>query len=244
MNLIEINQILGCISAELSLYDHDMGNVSVPLLRKLSSTLQNNQGDFELEVATMNKNNITEFYLAEIYSSLTSYSQWYADNRDGEGSEQAKNLAKLVYEQIEILWRPVIEIAYPKFTPSYPEDSDNEQDPLGYNKKYRRGSERYHSIRYDLIENPKYPHLTPDVLYKRLQEIVSYFPNDGADVSGLLSLAYKHGLLKGRPYWKSVIREFGMTCTEQSFTQFIESPDTTISYSKRLDWMEEELLKE
>lgn len=255
MNLTEINQILGDISAELSLFEHDMGDVSEPLLRKLSSVLQDNLSDFELAMATLNKNSVTEFFVSEIYSSLTSYSIWYANNCDNDGPEQTKNSAKLVYTQIEILWRPVIEIAFPNFMPSSheysdkekdrlsPEDSDNKEDPLGYNKKYRRGSERYRSIRYDLIENPEYPHLTPDVLYERLKQIISHFPHDGADISRLLSIAYKHGLLKCKPYIKSVIRELGMTCTEQSFTQFIGSPDETISYSKRLKWMEEELLK-
>lgn len=244
MDLIEINQILGCISAELSLYDRDMGNVSVSILRKLASFLRDHQKDFEQEVANMTKNNATEFYLEEVYFSLTSYSDWYADNMDTEATTEVRELAKLIFEQIEILWRPVIERAFPKFMQSSPDVSDDDKDPLGYNKKYGRPGEKYRSIRYDLIANPTYPHLTPDVVYDRLKEIIARFSNDGADISRLLSIAFKHGLLKGRPYGKSVIRELGMTSTEQSLTQFIENPNEAITYSKRLEWMKEELLRE
>lgn len=244
MDLIEINHTIGCISAELSLYECNICEVPLASLRKLSSFLQERHLDFERDIRESIRDKATEFYTEELYSSLINYSNWYVDNRDGSCSEETLSEARAIFEQIEIVWRPLIEELFPKFiVPSRESDMDTDNDPEGYNKVYGKPGEKYRSIRYDIIENPQYPHLTKDIIFDRLRSIVSRFPNEGADISRLLSLAFKCKLLSRIPYRKSVIRELGMTSSEQSLSEFISNIDDEISFSKRLKVMKEELLR-
>lgn len=244
MDLIQINHIIGCISADLSLYECSICEVSLPTLRKLSSFLQERHLDFERDIRESIKDKATEFYIEELYASLTNYSDWYVENRESSCSEETHNEAREIFEQIEIVWRPLIEELFPRLiVPGRDKDNGVDNDPEGYNKTYGKPGEKYRSIRYDIIKNPDYPHLTKEIIFDRLQTIISRFPDEGADISRLLSLAYKYGLLKRLPYRKSVIRELGMKSSEQSLTEFINNKSDEISFSKRLKDMKEELLR-
>lgn len=245
MDLIQINHIIGCISADLSLYECSICEVSLPTLRKLSSFLQERHLDFERDIRESIKDKATEFYTEELYASLTNYSYWYVENRNSACAEEKRNEAREIFEQIEIVWRPLIEELFPRLVvPGQDKDNGIENDPEGYNRTYGKPGEKYRSIRYDIIHNPEYPHLTKEIIFHRLQTIISRFPNEGADISRLLSLAYKYGLLKRLPYRKSVIRELGMKSSEQSLTEFINNKSDEISFSKRLKGMKEELLRQ
>ncbi len=245
MDLIEINHTIGCLHAKLSLYRCGMDNVSLATLKKMSSFLKDSQLDFDRGVRTAMKDKAVEFFIGEVYSSLIDYSNWYVDNKDESCSGEVCDETKAIFEQIELMWRPLIEELFPKFVdPNREKSASTDDDPEGYNKTYGKPGEKYRSIQYDIIENPKYPHLTKEVIFDRLRAIVTQFPTDGADISRLMSLAFKFGLLKRIPYRKSIIRELGMESTEQSLTEFIEHKDDEISYSKRLKPMEEDLLKE
>ena len=217
MDLIEINHTIGCLSAELSLYECNICEVSLTTLRKLSSFLRERHLDFERDIRAGIRDKATEFYTEELYASLTSYSDW---------------------------WRPVIEDLVPKFiVPGREKDPEADNDPKGYNATFGKPGEKYRSIRYDITENPEYPHLTEEIIFNRLKTIISSMDFEGADISRLLSLAFKHGLLSRPPYRKSIIRELGMKSSEQSLTELIANRSDEISYSKRLERMEEELLR-
>lgn len=245
MDLIEINHTIGCLSAELSLYERGMSNVSLATLKKLSNFLKESHLDFDRGARTAMRDKATEFFMGELYASLTDYSNWYVENKEESCTDEICDETKTIFEQIELMWRPLIEDLFPKFIdPNREKETDLDNDPEGYNAQYGRPGEKYRSIRYDITENPKYPHLTKEIIFKRLHSIVSRFPTDGADISRLLSLAFKHGLLMRIPYRKSVIRELGMTSSEQSLSEFISNKDDEISYSKRLEAMKEELLRE
>ena len=127
--------------------------------------------------------------------------------------------------------------------PGREKDPEADNDPEGYNTTYGKPGEKYRSIRYDIIENPEYPHLTKEIIFDRLKTIISNMDSEGADISRLISLAFKHGLLSRQPYRKSIIRELGMKSSEQSLTELIANRSDEISYSKRLERMEEELLR-
>lgn len=213
-----------------------MGDVSVGTLRKLSYILKENRLDFERQTVNCVKDNATETFMHELYYSLSEYANWYVDNYAASGSEDVMTEAKSIFEQIEVVWRPLIEELFPKFVEQgQKKDYVSEEDPGGYNRIFGKPGEKYRSIRYDITENPDYPHLTKATIFERLRSIVSDMPNDGADISRLISLAYKHRLLGRLPYRKSIIRELGMTSSEQSLTELIVDRDDVISYSKRLD---------
>lgn len=245
MDLIEINHTIGCLHAELSLYECGMSDVSLATLRKLSVFLKESQLDFDREARAAVKDKAAEFFMRELYASLTDYSNWYVENKEGACDDEIRDETKSIFEQIELMWRPLIEDLFPKLVdPNREKEADLDNDPEGYNKTYGRPGEKYRSIRYDITENPQYPYLTKDAIFTRLQNIISRFPNDGADISRLLSLAFKHGLLSRIPYRKSVIRELGMMSSEQSLSELIADKNDEISYSKRLKAMKEELLRE
>ncbi len=245
MDLIEINHTIGCLSAELSLYERDMNNVSLVTLKKLSTFLKENHLDFDRGARAAMRDKATEFFMGELYASLTDYSNWYVENKDESCADEIYDETKTIFEQIELMWRPLIEDLFPKFIdPNREKETDLDNDPEGYNKPYAKPGEKYRSIRYDITENPRYPHLTKEIIFNRLKSIISRIPKEGADISRLLSLAFKYGLLSRLPYRKSVIRELGMTSSEQSLSEFINNKDDEISYSKRLEGMKEELLRE
>ena len=244
MDLIEINHTIGCLSAELSLYECNICEVSLTTLRKLSSFLRERHLDFERDIRAGIRDKATEFYTEELYASLTSYSDWYVDNRDGKCTQETLDEARNIFELIEIVWRPVIEELFPKFiVPGREKDPEVDNDPKGYNATFGKPGEKYRSIRYDITENPEYPHLTEEIIFNRLKTIISSMDSEGADISRLISLAYKHGLLSRQPYRKSIIRELGMKSSEQSLTELIANRSDEISDSKRLKRMEEELLR-
>lgn len=245
MDLIEINHTISCLSAELSLYECDMNNVSLVTLKKLSTFLKESHLDFDRSARTAIRDKATEFFMEELYASLTDYSNWYVENKKESCQGEVCETTKTIFELIELMWRPLIEDLFPKFVePNREKETDLDNDPEGYNRLYGKPGEKYRSIQYDITENPKYPYLTKDIIFKRLHSIVNRFPNDGADISRLLSLAFKYGLLSRIPYRKSIIRELGMTSSEQSLSEFISNKDDEISYSKRLEAMKEELLRE
>ncbi|MBD5358714.1 MAG: hypothetical protein HDR88_17285 [Bacteroides sp.] len=245
MDLIEINHTIGCLSAELSLYECDMNNVSLVTLKKLSNFLKESHLDFDRGARAAIRDKAAEFFMGELYASLTDYSNWYVENKEESCTDEICDETRTIFEQIELMWRPLIEDLFPKFiNPNREKETNTDNDPEGYNKLYGKPGEKYRSIRYDIVENPEYPYLTKSVIFDRLKGIISSFPTDGADISRLLSLAFKHGLLVRIPYRKSVMRELGMTSLEQSLSEFISSKDDEISYSKRLEAMKEELLRE
>ena len=245
MDLIEINNTIGLLTADLSLYKCNMGDISLTVLKELSGVLRENRMDFEREVQNALKDKATEFFMGELYYSLTGYSRWYSENYTYEAGEEIKEETRTVFEQIEVMWRPVIEELFPKFIdPELAKGHRTENDPGGFNSTFGKAGEKYRSIRYDITENPAYSHLTKDVIFDRLQKIVSEIPNEGADISRLLSLAYKYGLLTRIPTRKSVQRELGMKSSEQSLTELIMNREDAISNSKRLDSMKEKLLGE
>lgn len=244
MDFIEIKDTIDCLTADLSLYRCGINDISLTTLKKLSDVLKDNRMDFEREVFHIARDKATEYFLRELYYSLTEYSSWYTQNYEQDSISETSVVAKTVFENIEVIWRPLIEELFPKFIDNTDEEYSNDpDDPEGYNRKYGRPGEKYRSIRYDITENPDFPHLTKLKIFDRLQGIVSEMPNDGADISRLISLAFKHKLLERTPQRKSIIRELGMKSSEESLTELISSRDDEISYSKRLESMKEKLLR-
>lgn len=245
MNIPEINYALSHLSVELDLNRVDMSCVSVDLLKKLSDFLNTHQLDMETALLNVSRDKALEILMGEIYNILSRYSYWYEANYDFVGFNESKEEARRAYELTEIVWRPFIEEVFPKFIRVKEGGHENSEleDPLGYNRKFGLPGRRYRSIRYDITENPDYPHLTPEVVYERLKRMVGRMPGSGADISRLISLAIKHGLLKRKPHRDSIVRELGMTAKVQSLTKIIDTPEEPISESKRLQSMEEELLR-
>jgi hypothetical protein len=242
MDLIGINDTIGRLTADMSLYRRGIEDVSLSTLRNYSAFLIRNQLDFQRETMRCEKGRGTEFFMHQLYYSLIEYSMWYVENCDHTAPEDVVKEAKDIFMQIECIWRPLIEELFPQFI-NQGNKSPMKDDPDGYNRKYGKPGEKYRSIRYDITENPDYPHLTKRIIFDRLKEIISEIPNEGADISRLISLAYKYGLLCRMPYRKSLIRELGMTCSVQSLTELITNRDDVISDSRRLESMKERLLK-
>lgn len=121
---------------------------------------------------------------------------------------------------------------------------DPNKDPKGYNSPYEQVGEHYRSIRYDIIENKNYPHLTNDEIYRRLKELAAPISAEGVKIAMILNIAIKHRLLLKKPQGKSLVRELGMTCTNAAVINIIASPDEHFYIDEWGREMEAKLLKQ
>ena len=177
--------------------------------------------------------------------SLSSYLAWYAENNDVHSDNAA--VSKRIYDRIVFLWIPPIENLFPgviKTNENITIPACDNKDPKGYNSPYEQVGEHYRSIRYDIIENKDYPHLTNDEIYRRLKELAAPISAEGVKIAMILNIAIKHRLLLKKPQGKSLVRELGMTCTNAAVIHIIASPDEHFYIDEWGREMEAKLLKQ
>lgn len=244
IDVVEIQYCLGCIIAELGLIRNDSASVSTEGLQRLSDYLTNNQLAFEKAIRNEVRDKGGDYYITQLYRSLSSYLEWYVADHERESAKMA--VAKRIYDRIVFLWMPPIESLFPNVSKSagivVNPVADN-KDPKGYNKPFELAGEHYRSIRYDITENPDYPHLTADEIYRRLKELVAPVCGEGVRIGMILNIAIKHRLLLKKPQGKSLERELEMTCSYQAVTNVIENHSDFFNID---DWgkeMEAKLLK-
>lgn len=245
MDIVEIQYGLNHLIMELGLLHNDFSSVSSERLNRLSDYLTDNQLAFEKAIRNEVVNSGSDYYVTQLYKGLSSYIEWYVANHEA-GCTHAP-LSKRVYEQITFLWIPPIEGLFPNVVKSGEKKSNrgiDDKDPEGYNRPFEKVGEHYRSIRYDIVENPDYPHLTAGEIYRRLKELVAPIRGEGVKIGMLLNIAIKHRLLLNKPQGKTLKRELGMTCSYPAVTNVIDTPDEYFSID---DWgkeMEVKLLKE
>lgn len=244
MDVVEIQHTLGRLVAALDLIRNNMDSVSSVRLGELSAYLEDNQLVFEKAIRNEVKDKGSDYYVSQLYMSLSSYIEWYVVNSQ-RGCDNTP-VAKEIYDRIVFLWMPPIENIFPNVVKSKeitPNVNTDNKDPEGYNKPFERAGERYRSIRYDITENPDYPYLSADEIYRRLKELVWPVRGEGVRIATILNIAIKHRLLSQKPQGKSLERELGMTCSYPAVVNVIERPDSFFNID---DWgkeMEAKLLK-
>lgn len=244
-DVVEIQHCLGSIIAELGLLRHDLASISVDRLKCLSNYLEDNQLAFEKAIRNEIKDKGSDYYVSQLYRSLSSYLEWYVANFHTDSDSSP--LAKRIYDRIVFLWIPPIEGIFPsvvKTRDTILNCNSDDKDPLGYNKPFEMAGEHYRSIRYDIAENPAYPNLTSEEIYRRLIELVKPVRAEGVKIGMILNIAISHGILIRKPQGKSLERELGMTCSYQAVVNVIEKQGDFFNID---DWgkeMEAKLLKQ
>lgn len=244
MDIVDIQHDLGSIIADLRLLDNDLASVSNEKMEKLSNYLADNQLSFEKAIRNEVKDKGSDYYMSQLYRLLSSYLEWYVVNCHLDCGNSP--LAKRIYDRIVFLWIPPIEGIFPnvvKVDDTIKNSNDDDKDPNGYNIAFGKPGEHYRSIRYDITENPDYPQLTSDEIYRRLKELIAPVRGEGVKIATILNIAIKHRLLQRKPQGKSLVRELGMTCSYQAITNVIEKHSDFFNID---DWgkeMEAKLLK-
>lgn len=241
MDIVEIQHALGNIISELSLIRNDISTVSVDGMNRLLSYLTDNQLEYEKAIRNEIRDKGSDYFVGQLHLTLASYLEWYSMQ---EGNVNL--LAKQVFDRIAFLWIPPIERIFPSVVK--PVELSNiatpdVKDPDGYNKPFEQAGEHYRSIRYDITENPAYPHLTKDEIYRRLKELVSPIAAEGVKIAMILNIAIKNGLLKKKPQGKSLERELGMTCSMAALKDVIGTSDENFYLDAWGKEMEVKLLK-
>jgi hypothetical protein len=224
MDIVEIQHNLGHIIADLKLLGNDLASVSTEEMERLSNYLADNQLSFEKALRNEIKDKGSEYYVSQLYRLLSSYLEWYVANRHTECDNSP--VAKLIYDRIVFLWMPPIESIFPnvvKTDETITNFNADDKDPMGYNTPFEKAGEHYRSIRYDITENPEYPQLTTDEIYRRLKELIAPVCGEGVKIATILNIAIKYRLLQRKPQGKSLERELGMTCSYQAVTNVIEN---------------------
>ncbi len=214
-------------------------------LNGLSEYLADNQLEYEKAIRTEVKDKGSDYFVGQLYRSLSSYLAWYAENNDVHSDNAA--VSKRIYDRIVFLWIPPIENLFPgviKTNENITIPACDNKDPKGYNSPYEQVGEHYRSIRYDIIENKNYPHLTNDEIYRRLKELAAPISAEGVKIAMILNIAIKHRLLLKKPQGKSLVRELGMTCTNAAVINIIASPDEHFYIDEWGREMEAKLLKQ
>lgn len=245
MDIVEIQYSVNRLIAGLSLFRNKISSVSSDGLQRLSDYFADNQLDFERAMRNEVKDKGSDYYVAQLYKGLSSYLEWYVSESEDAG-DAGNSLAKEIYDRIVFLWIPPIESLFPNVAKSTERNiiRVDDKDPEGYNKPYERPGEHYRSIRYDIVENPDYPHLTANEIYRRLKELAAPISGEGVKIGMLLNIAIKHRLLLCKPQGKTLSRELGMTCSYPAVANVIDTPD---GYFNIDDWgreIEVKLLKE
>lgn len=245
MDIVEIQYTLGRLIAALDLIHNSMASAPSVGLGKLSAYLTDNQLDFEKAIRNEIKDKGSDYYVSQLYMSLSSYIEWYVANNQRECDNTP--VAKGIYDRIVFLWMPPIENIFPNVLKSKeitPNNNTDDKDPEGYNKPFERAGERYRSIRYDITENPDYPYLSADEIYRRLKGLVEPVCGEGVRIATILNIAIKHRLLSQKPQGKSLERELGMTCSYPAVVNVIEHPDDYFNIDGWGKEMEVKLLKQ
>lgn len=243
MDIVEIQHTLGNIISGLSLIRNDISTVCADGMNQLLCFLTDNQLEYEKAIRNEIKDKGSDYFVGQLFLTLASYLEWYSMQND---DATPNTLAKQIYDRIAFLWIPPIERIFPSVIS--PVELSNAtipdvKDPEGYNKLFEQAGEHYRSIRYDIIENRDYPHLTNDEIYRRLKEMVSPVAAEGVKIAMILNIAIKNGLLKKKPQGKSLERELGMKCSLAAVNDVIATPGENFYLD---DWgkaMEVKLLK-
>lgn len=226
MDIVDIQHSIGKMISDLCLIRNTVCTASADGLNMLSEYLTDNQLEYEKAIRAEVKDKGSDYFVGQLYRSLSSYLSWYAENNDAYSDNAA--VSKLIYDRIVFLWLPPIENLFPgvvKANENITTPTCDNKDPKGYNSPYEQVGEHYRSIRYDIVENKDYPHLTNDEIYRRLKELAASVSAEGVKIAMILNIAIKHRLLLKKPQGKSLERELGMTCTIAAVTNIIASPD-------------------
>ena len=195
----------------------------------LSEYLADNQLEYEKAIRAEVRDKGSDYFVGQLYRSLSSYLAWYAENHDTHSDNAA--VSKRIYDRIVFLWIPPIENLFPgvvKANENITIPACDNKDPKGYNSPYEQVGEHYRSIRYDIIENKDYPHLTNDEIYRRLKELAAPVSAEGVKIAMILNIAIKHRLLLKKPQGKSLVRELGMTCTNAAVINTVSYTHLTL----------------
>ena len=245
MDIVDIQHSIGKMISDLCLIRNTVCTASADGLNGLSEYLADNQLEYEKAIRTEVKDKGSDYFVGQLYRSLSSYLVWYAENNDVHSDNAA--VSKRIYDRIVFLWIPPIENLFPgviKTNENITIPACDNKDPKGYNSPYEQVGEHYRSIRYDIIENKDYPHLTNDEIYHRLKELAAPVSAEGVKIAMILNIAIKHRLLLKKPQGKSLVRELGMTCTNAAVINIIASPDEHFYIDEWGREMEAKLLKQ
>ena len=238
MDIVDIQHSIGKMISDLCLIRNTVCTASADGLNGLSEYLADNQLEYEKAIRTEVKDKGSDYFVGQLYRSLSSYLAWYAENNDVHSDNAA--VSKRIYDRIVFLWIPPIENLFPGVIKT----NENITIPACDNNPYEQVGEHYRSIRYDIIENKNYPHLTNDEIYRRLKELAAPISAEGVKIAMILNIAIKHRLLLKKPQGKSLVRELGMTCTNAAVINIIASPDEHFYIDEWGREMEAKLLKQ
>ena len=245
IDIVDIQHSIGKMISDLCLIRNTVCTASADELNSLSEYLADNQLEYEKAIRAEVKDKGSDYFVGQLYRSLSSYLAWYAENNDVHSENAA--VSKRIYDRIVFLWIPPIENLFPgviKTSENITIPACDNKDPKGYSSPYEQVGEHYRSIRYDIIENKNYPHLTNDEIYRRLKELAAPISAEGVKIAMILNIAIKHRLLLKKPQGKSLIRELGMTCTNAAVINIIASPDEHFYIDEWGREMEVKLLKQ
>lgn len=87
IDVVEIQHNLGCIIAELGLIRNDSASVSTEILQRLSDYLTDNQLAFEKAIRNEVRDKGSDYYVTQLYRSLSSYLEWYVAEHGRESGK-------------------------------------------------------------------------------------------------------------------------------------------------------------
>lgn len=87
IDVVEIQHNLGCIIAELGLIRNDSASVSTEILQRLSDYLTDNQLAFEKAIRNEVRDKGSDYYVTQLYRSLSSYLKWYVAEHGRESGK-------------------------------------------------------------------------------------------------------------------------------------------------------------
>lgn len=111
MDIVDIQHSIGKMISDLCLIRNTVCTVSADGLNGLSEYLADNQLEYEKAIRTEVKDKGSDYFVGQLYRSLSSYLAWYAENHDTHSDNAA--VSKRIYDRIVFLWIPPIENLFP-----------------------------------------------------------------------------------------------------------------------------------
>lgn len=111
MDIVDIQHSIGKMISDLCLIRNTVCTASADGLNSLSEYLADNQLEYEKAIRSEVKDKGSDYFVGQLYRSLSSYLAWYAENNDVHSDNAA--VSKRIYDRIVFLWIPPIENLFP-----------------------------------------------------------------------------------------------------------------------------------
>ena len=144
MDIVDIQHSIGKMISDLCLIRNTVCTASADGLNSLSEYLADNQLEYEKAIRSEVKDKGSDYFVGQLYRSLSSYLAWYAENNDVHSDNAA--VSKRIYDRIVFLWIPPIENLFPgvvKANENITIPACDNKDPKGYNSPYEQVGEHY-----------------------------------------------------------------------------------------------------